>query len=143
VNNLNINKIIQSYFNLFFKNYKDIGSKYLSVRKRRLFFRRIYVSNPEIQYTNNKAIITLYTMNREKKILTKKYLKINETLSKKLIKRYFDLYKTYITKIHNILTTKYVSLFAKEIITKKKYIIYKLVYLKKFLNLKNLYSKKI
>ena len=38
VNNLNINKIIQSYFNLFFKNYKDIGSKYLSVRKRRLFF---------------------------------------------------------------------------------------------------------
>nr|YP_010259426.1 ribosomal protein S3 [Stachybotrys chartarum]UIX25686.1 ribosomal protein S3 [Stachybotrys chartarum] len=143
VNNLNINKIIQSYFNLFFKNYKDIGSKYLSVRKRRLFFRRIYVSNPEIQYTNNKAIITLYTMNREKKILTKKYLKINETLSKKLIKRYFDLYKTYITKIDNILTTKYISLFAKEIITKKKYIIYKLVYLKKFLNLKNLYSKKI
>jgi len=72
-------------------------------------------------------------------------LNINEDLSKTLIKRYFDLYKIYITKIHNILTTKYIleGSLAKDIITKKKYIIYKLVYLKKFLNLKNLYSKKI
>ena len=71
-NTLNVNKIIQSYFNLYFKNQKFIGSKkFVLLKRRRNFLRRIYVSNAEIKHTNNKAIITLFNVNREKKILQK------------------------------------------------------------------------
>ena len=78
-NDVNINKIIQSYFNLYFKDHKYVGSrKFILLRRRRTFLRKIYVSNAEIKHTNNKAIITLFTVNREKKILKRKYLKINK-----------------------------------------------------------------
>ena len=71
-NYANVNKIIQSYFNLHFKNPKFVGSKFISVKKRRNFLRKIYVSNAEIKHTNSKAIITLFTFNKEKKLLFKK-----------------------------------------------------------------------
>lgn len=105
MNGLNVNKIIQSYFNLYFKDHKYIGSKkFILLRRRRNFLRRIYVSNAEIKHINNKAIITLFTVNREKKLLKKKYLKINKKISKNLIKRYFLLYKSNINKIYEILS---------------------------------------
>ena len=82
------------YFNLYFKDHKYTGSKFILLKRRRNLLRRIHVSNAEIKHTNNKAIITLYTLNREKNVLKKKYLKINKKISKKLIaKRYFLLYK--------------------------------------------------
>ena len=146
VNNKNISKIIESYFNLFFKNSRFIGAshKFLSLKKRRMLLKKIYLSNPEIKYTNNKAIITLYTFNREKKDLKINYLIWNQRISNKLIKGYFYLYKNFITKIHNILRAKYLSsIYIRDIIRKKKYIFYKLIYLKKYLELKNLYSRKI
>ena len=73
VNDLNINKIITSYFNLYFKNNKFSESKFILLKRRRNLLRRIFVSNTEIKHTNNKAIITLYTINREKNVLKKKY----------------------------------------------------------------------
>lgn len=41
-------------------------------RKRRLSFNKIFFARPEIKHTNSKAIITLYTYNREKIALLKK-----------------------------------------------------------------------
>nr|YP_009307004.1 ribosomal protein S3 [Tolypocladium ophioglossoides]AOR52811.1 ribosomal protein S3 [Tolypocladium ophioglossoides] len=145
VNDVNINKIIQSYFNLYFKDHKYVGSKkFILLRRRRNFLRRIYVSNAEIKHTNNKAIITLFTVNREKKILRNKYLKINKKVSKNLIKRYFLLYKNNITKIHEILNKqKNEYAFVSDKISKRKFISYKLEYLNKFIELKNLYLKKV
>ena len=145
VNDVNINKIIQSYFNLYFKDHKYVGSrKFILLRRRRTFLRKIYVSNAEIKHTNNKAIITLFTVNREKKILKRKYLKINKKVSKNLIKRYFLLYKINIEKIYEILNNyKNEYAFISDTISKKKYLNYKLEYLNKFINLKNLYLKKI
>lgn len=78
VNDLNINKIIKGYFNLYFKDNKYTGSKFILLKRRRNLLRRIHVSNAEIKHTNSKAIITLYTINREKNVLKKKYLKINK-----------------------------------------------------------------
>jgi hypothetical protein len=148
MNDVNINKIIQSYFNLYFKDHKYIGSKkFILLKRRRNFLRRIYVSNAEIKHTNNKAIITLFTINREKKLLKKKYLKINKKISKNLIKRYFLLYKSNINKIYDILSNaqannnKYV--FISDNISKKRFLKYKLEYLNQFITLKNLYLKKI
>lgn len=156
VNDLNINKIIKGYFNLYFKNNEYTGSKFILLKRRRNLLRRIYVSNAEIKHTNNKAIITLYTVNREKNVLKKKYLKINKKISKRLIaKRYFSLYKENIHKIYNILN-KYSaglhaakanngtsSIFINDIVRKKNFVKYKLQYLNQFIKLKNLYLKKV
>src|SRR6266542_4213534 len=78
LNIININKIIQSYFNLFLKNYVYYSYKlrsklFYSPKKRIYFFKRIHISKPEIKYTNSIAIITLYTVNI-KNILLKKLL---------------------------------------------------------------------
>jgi len=145
MNDVNVNKIIQSYFNLYFKDHKYIGSKkFILLRRRRNFLRRIYVSNAEIKHTNNKAIITLFTVNREKKLLKKKYLKINKKISKNLIKRYFLLYKSNINKIYEILNKhKNEYAFISDKISKKSFLKYKLEYLNQFITLKNLYLKKI
>ena len=74
LNDLNINKKIQSYFNLHFKN-KFIDLKHMSLKRRHSLLRRIYVSNVEIKHTNNKAIITLYVINTQKRTLYKRYMK--------------------------------------------------------------------
>nr|QJQ35421.1 ribosomal protein S3 [Fusarium nygamai] len=145
VNDLNINKIIKGYFNLYFKDHKYTGSKFILLKRRRNLLRRIHVSNAEIKHTNNKATITLYTLNREKNVLKKKYLKINKKISKKLIaKRYFLLYKKNIKKIYKILGEyKDQYIFISDIIRKTKFIKYKLEYLNKFIKLKDLYLKKV
>nr|YP_010526678.1 ribosomal protein S3 [Pleurocordyceps sinensis]UXR11746.1 ribosomal protein S3 [Pleurocordyceps sinensis] len=144
INDVNINKIIQSYFNLYFKDHNFIGSKkFILLRRRRNFLRRIYVSNTEIKHTHNKAVITLYVVNREKKILKKKYLKINKKVSKNLINRYLLLYKNNIKKIYEILNqhkSKY--FFISEKVSKRNFLTYKLKYLNQFITLKNLYLKK-
>ncbi len=152
-NNININKIIQGYFNLYFKNNKFTDSKFVLLKRRRNFLRRIYISNAEIKHTNSKAIITLYAVNREKNVLKNKYLHIKNKLSNKLIaKRYFLLYKENIQKIYNILNSNESAssrlglinpIFINDIIRKRKFIKYKLQYLNNFIKLKNLYLKKV
>jgi len=144
-NDVNINKIIQSYFNLYFKNQKFTGNnKFILLKRRRNFLRKIYVSNAEIKHTNNKAIITLFTVNREKKALQKKFIKANKKISNRLIKRYYSIYKYIIQTVYNILNKyKDEHLFISDKITKKSFLKSKLNYLKKFITLKNIYEKKI
>ena len=64
VYNININKILRSYFNLYFNN-NIILVKYISSYLKSMSFNRIYVSKPEIKHTSSKAIITVYIFNRE------------------------------------------------------------------------------
>jgi hypothetical protein len=148
-NDVNINKIIQSYFNLYFKDHKYVGSrKFILLRRRRTFLRKIYVSNAEIKHTNNKAIITLFTVNREKKILKKKYSKINKKINQNLISRYLLLYKNNVSKIYDIINKhkdehNFISVNKDYKITKKGFLKYRLEYLSKFIKLKHLYLRKI
>nr|YP_009546943.1 ribosomal protein S3 [Hirsutella thompsonii]AYP41262.1 ribosomal protein S3 [Hirsutella thompsonii]AYP41292.1 ribosomal protein S3 [Hirsutella thompsonii]AYP41321.1 ribosomal protein S3 [Hirsutella thompsonii] len=164
VNNININNIIKSYFNLYFKhpNYLDydynplkknttqigLDISELDYENTRKFLRRIYVSNAEIKHTNNKAIITLYTVNREKKILKDKYLKINKKVSRHLIKRSIFLHNKIYRRILAILNlgglkNKYQYITKLESISKKNFWNYKLNDLTKFIKFKNTYLKKI
>jgi hypothetical protein len=149
VNDLSINKVIRSYFNLYFKDYKFVGSKkFILLNRRRNFLRNIHVSNAEIKHTNNKAIITLYTVNREKRILKDKYLELNNEVSTTLIQRYLLLYRQNISKIYDMLNidnnvNQYRNLLVNDLVRKTKFVNYKLDYLKKFLKLKHLYTKKI
>jgi len=73
INNININKLIKIYFDLFFKNNRFLNSKYVYRRKIRHFLKKIYVSKAAIKHTNSKAVITLYTLNIGKKTLNLKY----------------------------------------------------------------------
>lgn len=100
INDININKIIESYFNLHFKN-KFIDYRFISCKRRRLFLRKIYASNAEIKHVHNKAIITIYTINPEKKRLYKNYLqslKFIRKISKDRIPKYFI---SFLRKINN------------------------------------------
>jgi len=104
-NNILINKIIKYFFNLYFKN-KFIQYKSIFSKKRRSFLRRIYVSDVEIKYSSNKAIITLYTLNPEKYVLQKRYIKSKIFLNKiknkipKIFIYFFKLFKN--NKIQNL-----------------------------------------
>lgn len=138
---ININNIIQSYFNLYFnKSIKEEG-KLITMKRRRNLLRKIHVSNPDIKYTNNKAIITLFTLNRERNYLFKKYIKINKEIKNLLINRYLFLYKNNIMNLYNILSSNTQNYFFLR--NKGKFIQSKLVYLNKFISLKNLYLKKV
>jgi len=113
------------------------------MKRRRNLLRKIYVSNPDIKYTNNKAIITLFTLNREKNYLFKKYIKTNKKIQRFLMERYLFLYKNNIMNLYDILfnNNKNTSYFLLR--NKNKFIQHKLKYLSKFLTLKNLYLKKV
>ncbi len=146
INNININKLLQSYFNLFFKN--SLGfSKTMILRKRRTMLRKIFVSDAEVKHTNDKVKITLYTINREKKNLKTKYTKLYKKMSIELLERYIFLYKNYMTDIYSYLNNKYKTsneyFFETNIVNKKNYIIHKFNYLSIFLRLNNLLLKKI
>ena len=65
---LNINHLIKSYFNLYFKP-DFIKHKYIPKKKKLKSNNKIFVSKAEIKHTNSKAIITIYVYNRDKSIL--------------------------------------------------------------------------
>lgn len=98
VYDINIYKIIKSYFNMFF-NHQFLKYDYIRPKRRRLSFNKIFLARPEIKHTNSKAIITLYAFNREKFALLKK-IKILTKLTKKIIK--FVQRKNCLLKIENI-----------------------------------------
>jgi hypothetical protein len=79
---INIVKIIKVYFDTYF-NHQFLKYKHILTRKRRLSFNKIFFARPEIKHTNSKAIITLYTFNREKIALLKK-IKILINLTNRL-----------------------------------------------------------
>ena len=106
LNDINLNKIIKSYFNINLKN-KFIGLKHMSLKRKRSILKRIYVSNVEIKHTNNKAIITLYVLNTKKKFLYKKYLKS---------KRIFESLKFYILNIQRNFLKKNIFLLKNRLI---------------------------
>jgi hypothetical protein len=71
-----VNKLIESYFNLYnLKLERKIRSNRLLRRLRKLSSSKIYVSNGEFKHTNNKVVITLYLFNRQKFNIDKKIRK--------------------------------------------------------------------
>jgi hypothetical protein len=82
--NININTLVKNYFNLYF-NHKFINNKFRSPRIKRLSLNKIFVSKAEIKHTNSKAIVTIYTYNREKRVLLKKIKMIKILFYKKIL----------------------------------------------------------
>lgn len=146
IHTTNINNIVKGYFRLYFKNNLFINKiKKTILLKKRILLKRIYVSDAEIKHTANKAIIVLYIFNPEFKTLRKKYNSINKKIKRILLRKYKLLYKRNINRLYkSFIKTNINSLFLSWIRQKKpSFVNYKLYLLKNFLNLKNLYSKKI
>ena len=112
VYDININKLLISYFNLYIGN-KIMMVKHISSYIKDLSFNKIYISKPEIKHTNSKAIITIYIFNREiiplikninklkKKInLSLKFATIPFSIKKNLLKNkknfFFNTFYTFI-----------------------------------------------
>lgn len=82
---ISINSLIKAYFNLYFtsKFTKNISR---SRKYTYLSLNRIFSSKVEVKHTNTKAMITLYTYNREKIVLLKKIKKLKTAFFMKLLK---------------------------------------------------------
>lgn len=142
LNDMNLNKIIKSYFNLHFKN-KFLHLKHMSLKRRNSLLRRIYVSNIEIKHTNNKAIITLYVINTQKKTLDKRY-ENSKLFFKKLRFEIQNLQKIFIENKIKILKDKFIeNLINNGLIFKESQIFKsKFELLNKIINYCNLYFNK-
>lgn len=80
---ININNLIKDFFNIYF-GYKFLDKKY---SPRKLIVRslnKIFASKADIKHTNNKAILTVYVYNREKKVLLRKIKKLKKYFYKKV-----------------------------------------------------------
>jgi len=137
----NVNKILKSYFNLFFKNYKTLNIPFILLKRRRNFVRRIFTSDAEIKHTNDKVIITLYTLNREKKLLKFKYFMTIRKLFKYSNHLKLEYYKN-INMLYNYLNTKLTYhtkyILTPDVLNKKKYLKFKFENFKKLKQLKHL-----
>ena len=85
VSDKTITKLIKSYFNLtdyVNRKNKNLRKKYsrLSIIKRRLSIKKIFVSKADLKHTNSRVIITVYIYNAIEKYLTARLKKLNNRL---------------------------------------------------------------
>ena len=67
-------------------NHSFIKSKYISHKKKRKSFNKIFISKAETKHINSKAIITIFVYNREKLILLKKIRRLKKIFAKLMIR---------------------------------------------------------
>ena len=119
--NININRLVKTYFNLYF-NPKFINNKFTSPRAKRLSLNKIFVSKAEIKHTNSKAIISIYTYNREKRVLLKKIRKIKKLFYKRILSLLYNSDKLYLGKNINTIRLKTIfTLLHKELILFRRF----------------------
>ena len=71
--NNHIFNLIKSYFNMFSKNLeKQIKLPRIRKWKRRLLGRKVWISKPELKYSNQKILINIYIYNRQYTFLLKR-----------------------------------------------------------------------
>nr|YP_009655110.1 ribosomal subunit protein subunit S3 [Cladonia macilenta]QCL16951.1 ribosomal subunit protein subunit S3 [Cladonia macilenta] len=74
-------RIVKSYFNFYSRKLeKNIKSRRLRIKARRLSINKILTSKPQLRHTNDQIIITLYTYNRQKIYYLNKLKKIASLL---------------------------------------------------------------
>lgn len=111
VYDLNINKLLRNYFELYL-NRINTNSRFLLAKKKYSSFNKIFVSKAELKHTSSKVIITVYVFNRERIILKKKLKKLirplkiiwnnfyfNKGILKKYIKKNFRKELVFIKRI--------------------------------------------
>lgn len=98
-----INKIIKNYFDAYLKN--DRESKLTIFQRKKTFLNKIYISNVDIQHTNKKSKITLYTINKEREYLKSNYFVVIKKINKILFSEYIKKYQIFWLQLKKILFT--------------------------------------
>ena len=75
----NLNKLLKSYFNLYFTK-KLLKNKRILARFRRMAVNKVFLSKAELKHTSSKVIITLYVYNEEKRALINRLRRIESIL---------------------------------------------------------------
>ena len=114
---ININSLIKSYFNLYFNN-KFFFNKSKSGRS---YINKIIVSKPEIKHTSSKAIITLHAYNREKIVLLKKIKSLEKSFYKQIILLFYKGNSICKNVTNNLQRKTIRALLYKELILLRKY----------------------
>lgn len=117
---LNINNLIKGYFNLHF-NHQFIRTKIKARKWKRVSLNKIHVSKPEIKHTNSKAIITVYTYNKERASLRQKVLLLRRRFYKEIFLFFLKSKKTCINMTDKFYNKIIESLFIKELILLRRY----------------------
>jgi hypothetical protein len=107
---VNLNKLIKGYFNLYFMN-RFIKNKYISSRLKRLSLYKIYVSRAEIKHTSSKAVITIYTYNKENISLKNKIKILNPYSFHKKWNKWILNKRSFLYKIFHLLHLNKKSLY--------------------------------
>ena len=118
--NLDINSFIKCYFNLYFNN-KFLNNKFKSDKSNPLSVNKIFVSKAEIKHTNSKAIITVYTYNREKIALLNNISMLKDSLIKKIFLLLYKGNKIYKNINNNLYNKTIISLLYKELILLRRF----------------------
>jgi hypothetical protein len=75
----NLNKLLKSYFNLYFSK-KLLKNKRILARFRRMAVNKVFLSKAELKHTSSKILITLYVYNEEKRALLNRLRRIESIL---------------------------------------------------------------
>ena len=92
--NIDLNSLIKTYFDLYFKN-KIFKDRLESNNSNRLSLNKIFVSKAEIKHTSSKAVVTVYTYNREKLVLLDKIDTLKELINNKIFLLLYKSNKLY------------------------------------------------
>jgi hypothetical protein len=88
------NYIINSYFN----STPDLLNK-ITIKRKRLSLKRIFISKSEIKHSIDNIFITIYTFNKQKKLILNNLKGINQMFINQ------SLHEEYIYKMKNNLKT--------------------------------------
>lgn len=120
VYNININSLIKGYFNLYF-NHKFIMNKFRARKHNRLSLNKIFVSKAEVKHTNAKAIVTIYTYNKEKLVLLNKINKLKKSFYKKILLLIYKSRKLYNDISGNLYNKTIRALLYKELMLLRRF----------------------
>jgi hypothetical protein len=95
VYDININKLLKNYFDLYL-NSKNIKSRVILDKNKNSSLNKIFISKAELKHTSSKVIVTLYVFNRERIVLWKKLNDLIIPLLK--IRNIFFIYKGILSK---------------------------------------------
>jgi hypothetical protein len=100
---VNINNMINKYFDMHINLFNEAKAS----------LNKIFISKPEVKFTNKKLIITIYTYNKEKLNIIRKIRKLRRSTNKKIIELIFKTNKLF-TNVNSELNKKIIKTFLYE-----------------------------
>lgn len=141
--------LLRGFFSLFDHSVeKNIRTRNIRSKFKKLSSNKIYISNGKFKYTNNKVVITLYLFNRQKnnylyflrKIYLNAFFNVFENKRKKII-RYSLIKRLEVIKNKSLLNIKHINVQKYYILKSLKYGKHNSIYIHLSRYIDSFYSK--